>query len=141
MKRKVLLQIYSEQRYEGDESQVSELTTVGTLEELEGAIRLSYEETELTGLQGTTTAFTLYPDKIVLQREGSLRSEMIFDIQKENRSLYDMGMGALMLTVRTMSLVQAMSAQGGFLAVDYDLIVEDSYMGQVSYRIQVTPTE
>lgn len=139
MERKVLLHIYSEQRYEEEEPQISELTTIGTLEHRGDALHLSYEETELTGLQGTTTSFTLYGDKVLLKREGVLRSEMVFDIGKENRSLYDMGMGALMITVRTMAMVQAMTPEGGILQVDYDLLVEECYVGQVSYRIEVRP--
>ena len=74
-------------------------------------------------------------------REGTLQSEMIFDIGKEHRSLYDMGMGALMITVRTMSIVQTMTEEGGMIQVDYDLLVEDCYVGQVNYRILVIPTE
>lgn len=141
MEKNVLLHIYSSQQYEEEEQpQISELTTVGTLTQGEDCLHLSYEETELTGLKGTTTSFTLYKDKILLKREGTLQSEMLFDIGREHRSLYDMGMGAMMITVRTMALLQAMSMDGGIIQVEYDLIVEDCYVGQVSYRILVTPT-
>lgn len=142
MEKKVLLQIYSHQQYEEEEEpQISELTTVGTLRREQDHLCLSYEETELTGLKGTTTSFRLYGDRIRLVREGTLQSEMIFDIGKEHRSLYDMGMGALMITVRTMSIVQTMTEEGGMIQVDYDLLVEDCYVGQVNYRILVIPTE
>ncbi|MBR4308669.1 MAG: DUF1934 domain-containing protein [Oscillospiraceae bacterium] len=141
MEKKVLLQIYSLQQYEGEEeAQTSELTTVGTLRQEEDHLCLSYEETELTGLKGTTTSFCLYGDKIFLKREGTLQSEMLFDIGTEHRSLYDMGMGAMMITVRTMAMIQTMTPEGGMISVDYDLLVEDCYVGQVSYRILVTPT-
>ena len=141
MKQKVLLKIHSEQQYTGEEADVSELTTIGSMEWGTNEIRLSYEETELTGLQGTTTSFLLQKDQITLKREGALRSEMIFAIDREHRSLYDMGMGALLITVRTMTMIQAIGPEGGFVDVAYDLLIEDSNMGQVRYHMEVTPLE
>ncbi len=140
MEQKVLIRIYSEQQYEDQEPDVSQLTTLGTMVCDAEEIRISYEETELTGLQGTTTTFFLRKDRIILKREGTLRSEMVFTINEEYRSLYDMGMGALLITVRTMSLIQAIGPEGGFADVEYDLIIEDSVAGTVRYHLDVFPT-
>ena len=140
MEQKVLIRVYSEQQYEDQEPDVSQLTTLGTMVCGEAEIRISYEETELTGLQGTTTTFLLQKDRITLKREGALRSEMVFAIDEEHRSLYDMGMGALLITVRTMALVQAIGPQGGFADVAYDLIIEDTMAGCVRYHLDVQPT-
>ena len=140
MEQNVLIRVYSEQQYEDQEPDVSQLTTLGTMVCSETEIRISYEETELTGLQGTTTTFLLQKDRITLKREGALRSEMVFAIDEEHRSLYDMGMGALLITVRTMALVQALGPQGGFADVAYDLIIEDTMAGCVRYHLDVQPT-
>lgn len=140
MEQKVLVRILSQQQYGEDEPEVSELTTIGTMEQEEEGIRIFYEESELTGLQGTTTTFLLRKDQITLKREGALQSEMVFAVDREHRSLYDMGMGALLITVRTIALVQAMGPQGGFVDVVYDLIIEDSVMGQVRYHMDVQAT-
>jgi len=139
MEQKVLLRIYSEQQYEDQEPDVSHLTTLGTMVCGTEEIRISYEETELTGLQGTTTTFLLRKDRITLKRDGALRSEMVFAIDEEHRSLYDMGMGALLITVRTMALVQAIGPHGGFADVAYDLIIEDTVAGCVRYHLDVQP--
>ena len=139
MEQKVLIRIHSEQQYEDREPDVSQLTTLGTMDCGPEGIRISYEETELTGLQGTTTTFFLEKNQITLKREGALRSEMVFAIDREHRSLYDMGMGALLITVRTMSLIQAIGPEGGFADVEYDLIIEDSVAGIVRYHLDVVP--
>lgn len=141
MEQKVLIRIYSEQQYEDGEPESSQLTSLGTMECTPEGIRISYEETELTGLQGTTTTFLLQKDQITLKREGALRSEMVFAIDREHRSLYDMGMGALLITVRTMSLVQAVGPEGGFADVLYDLIIEDTVAGWVRYRLEIRPVD
>ena len=140
MKQKVLVRIHSEQQYEDQTPDVSEFMTVGTMEQTDKGIVISYEESELTGLQGTTTTFRLEKGRILLKREGALKSEMVFAINQEHRSLYDMGMGALLITVRTIVLVQAIDAGGGFADVIYDVIIEDGIMGQVRYHIDVVPT-
>lgn len=139
MKQNVMVRIRSEQQYEEEAPDISDFLTLGTIEQTEKGIAISYEESELTGLQGTTTTFQLERDRIVLKREGTLRSEMIFAINQEHRSLYDMGMGALLVTVRTTALVQAMDVNGGFADVIYDVIIEDSVMGQVRYHMDVAP--
>ena len=92
MKKKVLVRILSQQQYEGEQPDISEFMSVGTLEVMDNSIAISYEESELTGLEGTTTTFLLEKDRITLRREGKLRSEMVFAINREHRSLYDMGM-------------------------------------------------
>ena len=56
---------------------------------------------ELTGMEGTTTVFRVEPARITLQRSGTLESQMVFALGHEDRSLYDMGFGALMITVLT----------------------------------------
>ena len=137
MKQKVMVRIRSEQQYEEEAPDISEFLTVGTMEQSEDGIAISYEESELTGLQGTTTTFLLQKDRILLRRQGVLRSEMIFAVDHEHKSLYDMGMGALLITVRTIALVQVMDASGGFADVVYDVIIEDSVMGQVRYHMDV----
>ena len=138
MKQEVLVRIRSEQMYEGEAPDISEFMSVGTMEQTETGFVISYEESELTGLLGTTTIFSLEKDRIVLRREGKLRSEMIFAIDQEHRSLYDMErIGALLITVRTIALVQVMEDSGGFVDVVYDVIIEDAIMGQVRYHIDV----
>ena len=50
----VLLSICSEQLFEGQEPDHIELITEGTLELLPDGLRFFYQETELTGMGGTT---------------------------------------------------------------------------------------
>ena len=139
MKQKVMVRIHSEQHYEGESPEIVEFMSEGTMEQTDGGFLISYEETELTGLQGTTTTILMEKDQISLTRNGTLQSEMIFAIDREYRSLYDMGMAALLITIRTIALVQVVDASGGFADIVYDLIIEDSIAGQVRYHIDIVP--
>ena len=100
MKTPVVLSIRGSQRYAEQEPEVIELVTEGTMEFTQGGWDITYEESELTGLEGVTTTFRVEPGKVVLDRKGKLTSQMIFQEGVEHTSLYQMAFGALMLTVK-----------------------------------------
>ena len=80
MEKPVIISIRGVQSLEPGEEDVMELVTQGVLRQEEGeGFSLSYLESELTGLEGTTTTFRIAPDRITLRREGTLNSEMIWE--------------------------------------------------------------
>ena len=83
-KNQVIISIRGVQSLEPGEEDVMELVTQASSgRRREEGFSLSYLESELTGLEGTTTTFRIAPDRITLRREGTLNSEMIF---QEGRS-------------------------------------------------------
>lgn len=137
--QEVLLTITGIQRYDGEEPETVRLVTEGTMELGEDQIVLSYEESELTGLPGTRTVFTVAPNCVTLSRSGALQSRMVFVPGREDRSLYDTGCGALMLAVRTRTLQCDLSGSGGTICVAYDISIEEQTAGQIEYRVEVRP--
>ena len=102
MEKPVIISIRGVQSLEPGEEDVMELVTQGVLRQEEGeGFSLSYLESELTGLEGTTTTFRIAPDRITLRREGTLNSEMIFQEGQKHVSLYETPYGGLMLGVNT----------------------------------------
>ena len=99
MKQPVVLSIRGRQSYEGQEPDVIELVTEGTMAFVDGGWDISYEETELTGMAGVTTTFRVEPGKITLTRTGKLNSQMVFQEGTVHESLYQMEYGALMISV------------------------------------------
>ena len=90
MEKPVIISIRGVQSLEPGEEDVMELVTQGVLRQEEGeGFSLSYLESELTGLEGTTTTFRIAPDRITLRREGTLNSEMIFQEGQKHVSLYE----------------------------------------------------
>ena len=57
MKREVVLTICGRQAYEGQEPDVIELTTDGTMEFRDGGWDISYEESALTGMEASRPPF------------------------------------------------------------------------------------
>lgn len=132
----VLLSVVSRQQLRGEEPETTKLLTPATLHVEGECAVLRYEETELTGLEGTTTTFRLWPERIELERRGALNSTMVFAAGTEDRSLYDMGFGALLITVRTEKVSVELKKDGGCAAVAYSVAVEGESAGRIEYLLE-----
>jgi len=137
MKIPVMLSIRGRQSYLDQEPEVIELVTEGTLEEKNGGWNLSYEESDLTGLQGVTTTFRIEPGKIVLTRTGRLSSQMVFVEGKQHDSLYQMDFGALMITVCATQVRFDLSEDGGVVDLVYNIEIEQNAAGVIDYHLQI----
>ena len=137
MKWPVVLSIRGTQTYEGQEPDVIELVTEGTMEFRAGGWDISYEETALTGMEGVTTVFRVEPDKVILTRTGKLRSEMVFQKGVIHESLYQMDFGALMIAVCAQFLYFDITPEGGMIDLLYTIAIENSACGTVDYHLDI----
>lgn len=141
MKQEVLLTIRGQQQYGSDEPDVIELVTDGTLEQCEDGWDLSYEESDLTGLQGVRTTFRVRENTVVLDRTGALHSQMVFQEGVSHESLYQMEFGALLISVCATRIHWEITQEGGFLDVAYRIAVEESAAGEILYHITIQPAK
>ncbi|MBQ7230789.1 MAG: DUF1934 domain-containing protein [Oscillospiraceae bacterium] len=135
----VMLHIRGTQLYQDADPEVIELTTEGTMEKQKEVWELSYEESDLTGLAGVTTAFRVGPRGVVLKRTGAIENQMIFMEGRKHESLYRLDFGALMLTVKATKVSSAITETGGTLDIHYNIEIEDTSAGNVEYHIEVNP--
>ena len=137
MKKEVVLSIRGRQNYGGQEPEVIELVTEGTMEFRNGGWDVSYQETALTGLEGVTTTFRVEPGKVTLSRRGALSSQMVFQEGVAHESLYRMPFGALMLTVKATSVFYDIVPDGGVIDLVYHINIENSEAGIVDYHLDI----
>ena len=135
----VVLSVRGVQRYEDQEPEIIELTTEGTMERQKEVWEVSYEESDLTGLAGVTTAFRVGPRGVVLKRTGKIQNQMIFMEGRRHESLYQIDIGALMIAVRATSVKSALTEQGGTVDIVYNIEIEDTAMGTMEYHLTVNP--
>ena len=134
----VLLTIRSEQHFEDMEPDSIELMTEGTLTPIgEGGILLAYQESALTGLEGTTTTFEVRGPQVILSRTGSVNSQMVFEEGKQHTSLYETPFGELAIDVQTSRLRHSLTEQGGLMDLRYSISVEHSVTGRNAFKIRV----
>ena len=137
MRRTVLLTIRGQQTYAGQEPEVIELVTEGILEQLADGWKLTYEESDLTGLRGVTTTFLVEPGRITLDRKGPLNSQMVFQEGQFHESLYQMEFGALMITVCASTVRYDIGEGGGTIDLTYAIEIEQSNAGYIEYHLDI----
>ena len=137
MKTPVVLSIRGSQRYEEQEPEVIELVTEGTMEFTNGGWDITYEESELTGLEGVTTTFRVEPNKVTLTRTGKLNSQMVFQKGIPHESLYQMEFGALMIAVTAKHMFFDITQDGGCIDLLYEIVIENSASGMIDYHLDI----
>ena len=141
MKQAVMLSLIGQQDYLEQEPEVIRLITEGTLEKTGDGWSISYQESGLTGLEGVTTTFLLQENCVTLTRTGKLNSQMVFRLNAPHESLYQMEFGALMITVCATSVVWDVSELGGVVDLKYNIEIEQTQMGVVTYHLDIAPKE
>ncbi len=137
MKIPVMLKLTGRQTYLDQDPEIIELTTEGIMEPDGDGWRISYEESELTGLKGVTTNFFIQPGKVTLSRNGALKSEMHFEVGQYHHSLYQMEFGALQITVYASRVEYDLSETGGTLDLVYAIDIENNASGLIIYHLDV----
>jgi len=133
----VMLTIRGEQYFDGVDPDETKLMTEGTMEMTEQGMRLSYQETELTGMEGTTTTFEVQDKKVILTRSGTVNSQMIFEEGRQHTSLYETPFGELPVDIQTSSLRHNLSQRGGIMEIKYSIAVAHTATGRNCFKIQV----
>ena len=133
----VLLTIHSEQHYEDTEPDSIELMTEGVLELTREGMVLSYQESELTGLEGTTTAFEIRGPQVILSRTGNVNSQMVFEEGKQHTSIYETPFGELAIDIQTSRLRHSLSERGGLMDLRYSISVDHAVTGRNAFKIRV----
>ena len=142
MKQEVLITLRGTQTIPGEKPETVELMTRGTMTGRNGKFAISYVETELTGTAGVVSTFLiLNPHRVVLTRDGPIKSRMVFVEGVKDESIYDLGFGSLLLGIYTRKIEVNLSETGGRLFIDYSVEIEQSQTSRNSYEILVETTQ
>ena len=133
----VLLFIRGEQYFDDVDPDATELTTEGTLELTEEGLLLTYQETALTGMEGTTTTFEVSGPQVILRRVGSVNSQMVFQEGRRHLSMYNTPYGAMAIGVNTRHLMADLNDHGGDIEIDYAIEVDHAIAGRNVFQIKV----
>lgn len=134
----VVISIKGRQFYAESAPQEVELVTAGTLKcDGRGGCTVSYQETELTGLEGTVTRLHIKDGQVILLREGNINSQMVFEEGRRHLSMYETPYGALSIGVNTKRMRSTLSEAGGDLEIDYAIEIDNLLAGHNLFRMNV----
>lgn len=141
MEKKAMITIRGTQKAQNEEPQTVEFITGGKLQRFGRKLRVSYEESDLTGMEGVTAAFEVDGERVTLERTGKLRSRMEFVEGQKTESLYSMDFGAMLLGVTARRVESHMTDEGGSIYLEYGVELEQNFLGLNTYDIQVKTVE
>jgi uncharacterized beta-barrel protein YwiB (DUF1934 family) len=133
----VIISITGTQNFTQDPGEIVELVTDGKYSYKDGSGELTYMESELTGMEGTKTSFIFSPDEVVLSREGTLTSRMIFREGQKNTFLYDTPFGSATMGLDTHRITSSLGPKGGDMEIDYIVDFDHAMVGRNNFRISV----
>ena len=107
-----------------DKDEVIEVVTPGKFHLGESEFKAVYEESEISGMDGTTTTLVIKNDVLVLEREGSTSTRMEFKKGEDVISLYNTPYGMMNINISTKELDIDMDEDGGVIYTKYVLGLE-----------------
>jgi len=133
----VMLTIHSEQDIDTPQQDNMELLTEGTMNFTPDGLTLTYQESALTGMEGTTTVVERSGSRVVLRRMGTVSSQMVFEQGRQHTSLYETPYGELSIDIQTGYLRNTVTENGGLLEIRYSISVEHASAGKNRFRMKV----
>lgn len=138
MKEKVEIVLRSVQRNEEEENE-TELRTEGTYEHTEKEWRVSYEESEATGFEGSTTEIIGTDGRCVsIIRTGSANSNLMIEVGKKHYCLYGTPFGDITVGIFTHKIEDHLTADGGQLYLRYTLDANASFLSDNEIYLEIS---
>lgn len=121
MKKKAIITISSKQN--NVEDSTIEVVTPGEFYKDNEIYCAEYNETEISGMEGTRTTLRVTPEKFSLLRVGTTNAEMNFERNNKAITLYNTPFGVLEMKIETLDLIINVDEFGGDILVKYNLII------------------
>ncbi|MDE7219346.1 MAG: DUF1934 domain-containing protein [Oscillospiraceae bacterium] len=135
--KQIILFVRGEQTYDSVAPEVTELGTEGVMTIDGREITLTYQESEITGMEGTTTRFTIQGDRVVLERTGMIVSRMEFKQGERSSSFYETPWGTMVVDIATTKLAHRLTERGGVLEIVFTIAVNHQVTGENRFKIRV----
>lgn len=135
MKKKAVISIISNQI--DDEDEKIEVVTPGHFTKNEDGFTAVYDETEISGMEGTKTKLFIKDNSVSLEREGTTTTKMHFEKDKDSVSLYNTPYGMLELKIRTQELKVNVDDNGGEVFINYKMIVGGESTQNTNLKINI----
>ena len=137
MEKEIILFVRGEQTYDAVAPEVTELSTEGVMTIDGEEITLTYQESEITGMEGTTTRFTVRGDMVVLERTGMIVSRMEFKQGERSSSFYETPWGTMEVDIVTTKLAHRFTERGGVMEIAFTIAVNHQVTGENRFKIRV----
>lgn len=135
MNKKAIISVCSKQVDEDEEA--VEVVTPGSFYSEGSSYIAVYDETEISGMEGTTTTLKIGKEEFSLIRTGSTSTKMNFKEKDKNVSLYNTPYGMLELTIETQKLNINVGDNGGDVLINYLISISGQKPQNTNLKINI----
>ena len=124
---------------EENEPEVIEINTLGTMKEDGGRVEISYEETQATGMDGSSTAVSYLSDEpgvVSMIREGAVSTALVFEAGKRHHCLYHTPFMPFEICVYTKKVENRLMEEG-YLELDYMIEIRGARAERTQFRMEL----
>lgn len=136
MDKKAIISVSSSQSEDGKEEPIS-VVTPGLFYIKNETYYVRYEETEISGMDGTTTTLKIKPDSLIMIRKGTTNAKMEFKKGLDNVSMYDTPYGTLQITTHTKVADICVNEEGGSVHIEYDMDISGQKIPRTTLDVEI----
>ena len=137
MLKDVLINIKGAQGSDGEES-VIELTTDGRFGEKNGGVYITYDESEMIGIDNVKTSLYIKPDNsVILQRSGAIDSRIVVESGKRSVCYYNTPAGEMLIGIFGEKVEHNLKKNGGSISMKYTIDQNLNFVSRNTVSITV----
>ena len=122
----------------GNEQDVIELTTDGRFGEKNGGLYITYDESEMIGIDNVKTSLYIKPDNsVILQRSGAIDSRLIVENGKRSVCYYNTPAGEMLIGIFGEKVEHNLKKNGGSLSLKYTIDHNLNFVSRNTVNITV----
>lgn len=127
-----------------DDSETIEMRSSATLAEKDGRIELAYDETELTGMDGSTTVLSFEKDApgvMTMLRYGAVSTALVFEEGKRHICAYETPYMPFEICIQTKTVRNRLTMDGGTVELDYLVEIHGAKAERTLFSLEVSLCE
>ncbi|MCX8129080.1 MAG: DUF1934 domain-containing protein [Clostridia bacterium] len=129
MNKNVIISVKGTQTSVNQDVSELELLTEGKYYKKGSSYFVTYKESEVTGMEGTTTTLKISEGRVTLMRFGAVNTQFIFERGQKHVSYYDTVHGAFTIGVFANEVNVDINDNGGEIKVDYEIEIDNNKSG------------
>ena len=121
------------------EADIVEINSLGTLNDDDERVSVSYEETEATGMEGSATSVSFLkkdPSIVTMTRDGVVSATLVFEEGKRHHCIYKTPFMPFEVCVCTKKVVNRLQEDGS-LELDYIVEIRGAKAERTKFKMQL----
>ncbi|OQB13363.1 MAG: putative beta-barrel protein YwiB [Firmicutes bacterium ADurb.Bin193] len=134
MKKDVIISLRGRQS-DKDGNEEIELVTEGIYYKDNESHYVTYNETEVTGMEGTTTTLKIEKGRVTMLRSGQNNSQLIFEKGERHLCCYETPFGAFTIGVLSNRVDIDINDKGGDVSAEYRIEIDNNISGSNDFHL------